>query len=118
LLAFVMNMIPYIGSIIAGVITILIALVYNGVQNALATFLVVIMINIVLGNYLTPKNPWAHPGDTPGDNHSGHTVLQLPLGPCRHVCRCAFGGLAQAAAERSPDFDKEAGVASAAGARL
>lgn len=54
-LAFLLNFVPNIGSIIAALPVILLALVQLGVGSALLTALGFIVVNIVLGNFIEPK---------------------------------------------------------------
>ena len=51
----VLNMIPYFGSIIASIISVLVALFYLGTQSGVLTALAVFALNMILGNILTPK---------------------------------------------------------------
>ena len=53
-LATVLNMIPFVGSIISGTVNILVALYYFSMQKVLVTLAVVLTINLVLGSILTP----------------------------------------------------------------
>ena len=55
LLAFMLNYVPNIGSIIAAVPAVLFALVQLGVGGALATAAVFAMVNIVIGSVLEPR---------------------------------------------------------------
>ncbi len=55
LLAFLLNFIPSIGSIIAAVPAILWALVQLGPSYALLTFLAYLLVNIIIGNFVDPK---------------------------------------------------------------
>jgi AI-2 transport protein TqsA len=54
-LAFLLNYVPNIGSIIAAVPAVLLALVQLGVGSALLTTLGFVVVNIVLGNLVEPK---------------------------------------------------------------
>jgi predicted PurR-regulated permease PerM len=54
-LAFLLNYVPNIGSIIAAVPAVLLALVQVGVGSALLTTLGFVIVNIVLGNLVEPK---------------------------------------------------------------
>ena len=54
-LVFLMNYVPNIGSIIAALPTVLLALVQLGVGSALLTALGFVVANIVLGNFIEPK---------------------------------------------------------------
>jgi AI-2 transport protein TqsA len=55
LLAFFLNFIPNIGSIIAAIPAILWALLQLGLPSALLTFLAYLVVNIIIGNFLEPK---------------------------------------------------------------
>ena len=55
LLAFFLNFIPAIGSIIAAIPAILWALVQLGLTSALLTALAYLVVNIIIGNLLEPK---------------------------------------------------------------
>lgn len=55
MVAFLLNYIPTIGSIIAAIPAILIALLLNGYANALALALCYLIINIGIGNFIEPK---------------------------------------------------------------
>jgi AI-2 transport protein TqsA len=55
LLAFLLNFIPNIGSIIAAVPAILLALVQIGPTGAVGTAVVFIVVNMVIGNLIEPK---------------------------------------------------------------
>ena len=55
LLAFMLNFVPNIGSIIAAVPAVLFALVQLGVGGALATAAVFLVVNIVIGSVLEPR---------------------------------------------------------------
>ena len=55
LLAFLLNFIPNIGSIIAAVPAILLALIQLGWGSALLTLLVYLVVNITIGNFLEPR---------------------------------------------------------------
>jgi len=55
LLAFLLNFIPSIGSIIAAVPAILWALVQLGLGSALLTLLAYLVVNMVIGNFLDPR---------------------------------------------------------------
>lgn len=55
ILAFLLNFIPSIGSIIAAVPAILWALVQLGLPAALLTMLVYLVVNIVIGNFIDPR---------------------------------------------------------------
>ena len=54
LLAFLLNYIPNLGSILAAIPPVLLALVQFGVGRALAVALVFVSVNVVLGNFLEP----------------------------------------------------------------
>ncbi len=54
-LAFLLNFIPNIGSIIAAIPAVLLALVQLGMGPALLTALVYIVVNIVIGSFLEPR---------------------------------------------------------------
>jgi AI-2 transport protein TqsA len=54
LLAFLLNFIPNIGSIIAAVPAILLALIQLGLPSALLTLLGYLVVNITIGNFLEP----------------------------------------------------------------
>jgi predicted PurR-regulated permease PerM len=47
-------MIPYFGSIISGTIAFFVALLYFDFSKALLTLAIVLVLNVVLGNILTP----------------------------------------------------------------
>jgi len=55
LLAFLLNFIPNIGSIIAAVPAILLALIQLGWPSALLTMLGYLVVNITIGNFLEPR---------------------------------------------------------------
>ena len=55
LIAFLMNYIPNIGSIIAAIPTILFALIQVGVNGAIWTGIVYLIVNMVVGNFIEPK---------------------------------------------------------------
>ena len=55
LLAFFLNFIPAIGSIIAAVPAVLWALVQLGLSSALLTSLAYLVVNIIIGNFLDPR---------------------------------------------------------------
>jgi AI-2 transport protein TqsA len=55
LLAFLLNFIPNIGSIIAAIPAILWALVQLGLPSALLTLIVYAAVNVVIGNFLEPR---------------------------------------------------------------
>jgi predicted PurR-regulated permease PerM len=55
ILAGVLNMIPYFGSIISGLVAILVAVFYFQMNKVLLTAFVIVVLNIILGNILTPK---------------------------------------------------------------
>jgi AI-2 transport protein TqsA len=55
LLAFFLNFIPAIGSIIAAVPAVLWALVQLGLSSALLTALTYLVVNIIIGNFLDPR---------------------------------------------------------------
>jgi AI-2 transport protein TqsA len=55
LLAFLLNFIPNIGSIIAAVPAILLALIQLGLPSALLTLLGYLVVNITIGNFLEPR---------------------------------------------------------------
>ena len=55
LLAFFLNFIPAIGSIIAAVPAVLWALVQLGLSSALFTVLAYLVVNIIIGNFLDPR---------------------------------------------------------------
>ena len=55
LLAFFLNFIPSIGSIIAAVPAILLALIQLGLPSALLTFLGYLVVNVLFGNFLEPR---------------------------------------------------------------
>ena len=54
-LAFVLNFIPYFGSIISGVVASLVALFYFDLRTALLAAFGILLINMLLGNILQPK---------------------------------------------------------------
>ncbi len=54
-LAFLLNFIPNIGSIIAAVPAILLALVQFGLPSALAVLIVFLVINVIIGNIVEPR---------------------------------------------------------------
>jgi predicted PurR-regulated permease PerM len=54
-LAFLLNFIPNIGSIIAAVPAILLALVQFGFPSAIATLIVFLVINVIIGNVVEPR---------------------------------------------------------------
>ncbi len=54
-LAFLLNFIPNIGSIIAAVPAILLALVQYGFPSALAVLIVFLIINVIIGNVIEPR---------------------------------------------------------------
>ena len=54
-LAFLLNYVPNIGSIIAALPAVLLALVQLGVGTALLTILGFVVVNVVLGNLIEPK---------------------------------------------------------------
>lgn len=55
LLAFLLNYVPTIGSIIAAVLPVLLALVQLGPGHAIATAAVFLVVNVVMGNVVEPK---------------------------------------------------------------
>ncbi len=55
LLAFLLNYVPTIGSIIAAVLPVLLALVQLGPGHAVATVVVFLIVNVVMGNVVEPK---------------------------------------------------------------
>jgi predicted PurR-regulated permease PerM len=55
LLAFFLNFIPAIGSIIAAVPAVLWALIQLGLTSAVLTVLAYLVVNIVIGNFLDPR---------------------------------------------------------------
>jgi AI-2 transport protein TqsA len=55
LLAFLLNFIPNIGSIIAAIPAILLALIQLGWSSALLTLLGYLVVNIIIGNFLEPR---------------------------------------------------------------
>ncbi len=55
LLAFVLNFVPVVGSFIAAVPPILIALLMNGVGSALGVTVAYLAINLVIGNFIEPR---------------------------------------------------------------
>jgi predicted PurR-regulated permease PerM len=54
-LAFLLNFIPNIGSIIAAIPAVLLSLVQIGVPSAIATAIAFLIINIVIGNIVEPS---------------------------------------------------------------
>lgn len=54
-LAFVLNYIPNIGSIIAAIPAVLLALVQIGPGSALATIIIYLLVNTIIGNVVEPK---------------------------------------------------------------
>ena len=54
-LAFLLNFIPNIGSIIAAVPAILLALVQSGLPSAIAVLIVFLVINVIIGNIAEPR---------------------------------------------------------------
>ena len=54
-LAFLLNFIPNIGSIIAAVPAILLALVQSGFPSAIAVLIVFLLINVIIGNIIEPR---------------------------------------------------------------
>jgi len=54
-LAFLLNFIPNIGSIIAAVPAILLALVQSGLPSAIAVVIVFLVINVIIGNIVEPR---------------------------------------------------------------
>ncbi|MCB0344537.1 MAG: AI-2E family transporter [Bdellovibrionales bacterium] len=54
-LAFALNYVPNIGSIIAAVPAVLVALIQNGVSGAAATVIGYVMVNVIIGNLLEPR---------------------------------------------------------------
>jgi AI-2 transport protein TqsA len=54
-LAFLLNFIPNIGSIIAAVPAILLALVQSGLPSAIAVVVVFLVINVIIGNIVEPR---------------------------------------------------------------
>ena len=50
----VMNMIPYFGSIVNGVVMIFISMVYLSSNGVIATFITILAVNIIFGNIVTP----------------------------------------------------------------
>jgi len=53
-MAAVLNMIPIFGSIISGVVAAFVAMFYFNISRALITALVVLGVNVILGNIITP----------------------------------------------------------------
>ncbi len=54
-LAFALNYVPNIGSIIAAVPAVLVALIQSGLSGAAATVVGYIMVNVIIGNFLEPR---------------------------------------------------------------
>lgn len=54
-LAFLLNFIPNVGSIIAAIPTVLLALVQLGPMSALLVIIIYLAVNTVIGNYLEPR---------------------------------------------------------------
>jgi len=54
-LAGILNFIPYFGSILAGVLAVLVALLTSGVSQSVVTLIVVLFIQQVEGNFITPR---------------------------------------------------------------
>jgi predicted PurR-regulated permease PerM len=54
-MAGILNFIPYFGSIIAGTIAALIALLTGGLQQALITLVAVLVVQQIEGNFITPR---------------------------------------------------------------
>ncbi|MDX1442295.1 MAG: AI-2E family transporter [Gammaproteobacteria bacterium] len=54
-LAFVLNFVPNIGSVIAGVPPVLLALIQLGPWHALATAIVFLVVNVLMGNAIEPR---------------------------------------------------------------
>ena len=50
----VLNMIPYIGSIMSGAVAVLVALLYFDINRALLTLILILALNMVQGNIITP----------------------------------------------------------------
>lgn len=55
LVAFLLNYVPTLGSIIAGVPPVLLALVQHGWEHAVAVVVVYVVINVVMGNVIEPR---------------------------------------------------------------
>lgn len=55
LIAFVLNYIPTIGSIIAVIPPVLVALLFNGVSRAIATLVGLAVLQVVMGNFVDPR---------------------------------------------------------------
>ena len=55
LLAFILNYVPAVGSIVAAIPSILIALMSTGINSALIVVLIYLAVNLILGNILEPK---------------------------------------------------------------
>ena len=55
LIAGVLNMIPYFGSIISVFISVIIAALYLSMQKALLTLIATLLLNVILGNIITPR---------------------------------------------------------------
>ena len=55
LLAFFLNFIPNIGSVIAAIPAILLALLQQGVGGAIATFIIFLLVNMIIGSILEPR---------------------------------------------------------------
>ena len=55
LISGVLNMVPYFGSILSVLIAVLMAALYLSMERALLTAIVALIINVVLGNIITPR---------------------------------------------------------------
>lgn len=55
LIAFVLNFIPTLGSVIAVIPPTLVALIFNGVGRGVATFVGLAAIQVIMGNFVDPK---------------------------------------------------------------
>lgn len=55
IIAGILNLIPYFGSITAGVVAVLVALLTSGVKSAIITTIAVVVIQQLEGNFITPR---------------------------------------------------------------
>ena len=84
-LAFFMNFVPYIGSIIAAIPAVTLALLDAGPVIALSVAAGFVVVNIVVGNVLEPRYMGKGSRSFDSGSVSFASVLGLDIRPCRHV---------------------------------